>query len=165
MPQKLNDPEKTLELRLKRSDVKTMVTQYRDIKGENKLKFAHFNLKEIFDLLVDNKILDKEKLSQATNGNTKNYGLKLYLGNHRDDRYCPGKPNYKGHNTIIVCNTELNSGRFVDMLDDNKEDDNNSVIILGYEKKDNYGDGLDMAQICPPECPEDDSTITDIAND
>ena len=165
MPQKLNDPQKKLELRLKRSDVETMVNQYRSIRAQRELKLAHFNLKEIFELFIDNKILDREKLELAKLVDVKKHGLKLYLGNHLDERYCPGKPTYKGHNTIIACNTEFRSGRFEDMLDDTKDNDNDSIIITGYEKNDPYGDGLDMAQICPPECPKDDPSVTDIGND
>lgn len=152
MPVKLNDQDK--ELRLKKADVKAMVDQYRNFETKEKIKFAHFHLQEILDLLVDNHILDKEKLQAALPQNLKDYGLKLYLGNHCDDRYCPGKPEYRGHNTIIICNTKADSaGYFRDMLDDSKND---SIVLAGYQ------DGLDLAQICPPECPDDEPEKSDI---
>jgi hypothetical protein len=165
MPQKLNDPQKKLELRLKRSDVKKMVNQYRSTRTPGKLKFAHFRLKEILDLLVDNKILNQAILDQLKPIKIENYGLKLYLGHHSDGSYCPGKPGYQGYDTIIACNTKLENKRFEDMLDDTKDNNNDSIIIIGYEKNDPYGDGVDMAQICPPECPKDDPSATDIGDD
>lgn len=164
MPQKLNDPQKKFELRLKKSDVEKMVNQYRSTRAPEKLKFAHFNLKEILDLFVDNKILDRKKLDLSMLVDVKKRGLKLYLGHHLDGTYCPGKPGYKGYDTIVACNSKLlDDGRFEDMLDDTKDYDNDSVIFLGYDPS---GEGLDMAQICPPECPQDDPPVIviDISN-
>lgn len=152
MPQKPTEINKNFGLRLKKSDVKTMVEQYRTTTPKAKLKFAHFNLKEILDLFVDNKILDKEKLAQAVLSDTEKHGLKLYMAHHSDDRYCPNKPHYKGYNTIVVCNTIEDNGTFVDMLDDNKNEDGNKSIISENGGK----DGLDQATICPPDCGDDD---------
>lgn len=137
------------ELRLKKKDVYKMVKHYRSHTQSAKLKSIHFSLSEILRLFVDNKILDQKKLNNAYIGDINSYGVRLYLGAHVDDSTCPSKPQYKGHSTVIICNTTRDTKGFRDMLNHNKSDSGNGALAPGL-----YNDeGLDMGTICPPECP------------
>lgn len=153
---KLNDSTKFAPAaKLTAKDVKAMVDAYRkhtDTKSTS-LKFAHFEVDEILQLFIDNKIID----SYVRNPNpiTGPYGLRIYIGNHYDINTCPvGSSAYLGYNTTILCNTVMidpKKGEFHDLL---KDDD--TIAIPMQEKVRNIDSyALDQTYICPTTCPSD----------
>jgi hypothetical protein len=126
-----------------------MVDYYRIYrrKDGSSLKFAHFTVTEILELLVDNNIIDP--LTQQQQSKALTYGVKVYVANHANDpSTCPtGRTTtYQDKDTVIICNTQLTplggQNTWVDMLDDTQW-----VSIPGA------GGGLDKSTICPPDCP------------
>ena len=141
MPIKLDDSNKLSHQRFYRADIKEMVLYHRKNKPLKKLHLVHFELTEVLTLMRDNGAIDFAKPLDAQLTNIKRFGVKLYPGIHSKPETCIGKPEYLKHSNIIICTTEVDSnGRFIDMLTDTKD----SISMAGF--------GLDMAQICPPEC-------------
>lgn len=147
MPIKLDDSSKSVQQRFKRASVKDMVQYHRKNNALKKLNFAHFELTEVLELFRDNGVIDFKKPLDTQLADFKRYGVKLYPGIHSKPETCMGKPGYLKHSNIIICTTEVDSsGIYMDMLTDKKD----SVSMAGF------GEGLDMAQICPPECGQTD---------
>lgn len=144
MPIKLNDPNKLVNKRLKRSDVKNMVQSHRNTAAAKKLHYSHFPLTEVLALFRDNGVIDFTKPLDSQLTAIKNFGVKIYPGYHYDETTCAGHTDYVNHSNVIICNTAKASGSaiFKDMLDDTKH----FISMAGFNE------GLDMGQICPPEC-------------
>lgn len=143
MPIKLDDSNKSVHQRFKRAGVKEMVQHHRKNNPLKKLHFAHYELTEVLELFRDNGVIDFKKPLDAQLTNIKRFGVKLYPGIHSKPETCIGKPEYLKHSNIIICTTEVDSsGIYIDMLTDKKD----SVSMAGF------AEGLDFAQICPPEC-------------
>ena len=144
MPIKLNDPNKAITKRLKRTDLRDMVKYHRNNASLKKLNYAQFELNEVLALFRDNGAIDFAKPLNSQLADIKRYGVKLYPGTHFKPETCIGKPGYLRHSTIIICTTEVDQTNFYnDMLDDNK---NHSISMAGF------ADALDLAQICQPDC-------------
>ncbi|WP_276348651.1 hypothetical protein [Daejeonella sp. JGW-45] len=150
MPIKINDSnQKDVNKRLKKNDVREMVQHHRNNKPFKKAHFSHFMLTEILTLFRDNGVIDFTKPLQSQLTAIKDYGVKFYSGVHFKPETCDGKPDYLNHSNIIICNTKDDGSNFYkDMLDDNK-----SISFSGAF------DGLDMGQICPPECGGTDDVV------
>lgn len=167
MPIKLGQP--THELNngkpIFKQDVKDMVTGYRNnhINDRTKpVKFIHFNLNQVLLLFIDNKILDPSLTINDQLKISKEYGMKIYLGNHLTLDTCPPDIKHPGQNdkrylnmdNAIVCATysdvENPSKKFWrDNLIDNKENDNNAILITGVS---GTGEALDRGTVCEPDC-------------
>jgi hypothetical protein len=153
---KLNDPTKFAPAaKLDAKLVKAMVDAYRkhpDTKPTS-LKFAHFEVDEILQLFIDNKII--ESYVRNPNPIAGSYGLKIYIGNHYDMSTCPtNASDYVGFNTTILCNTVMMNaklGEFHDLLKDN------DTVALPVQDKVINADGyaIDQTYICPTTCPKD----------
>ena len=151
MPIKLDDSRKSVQQRFKRASVKDMVQYHRKNNALKKLNFAHFELTEVLELFRDNGVIDFKKPLDAQLTNIKRFGVKLYPGIHSKPETCPGKPEYLKHSNIIICTTEKDSNnRFIDMLTDQKD----SISMAGF------AEGLDFAQVCPPDCNNTDDVAT-----
>ena len=151
MPIKLDDSNKSVHQRFTRAGVKEMVQYHRKNNPLKKLNFAHFELTEVLALLRDNGVIDFKKPLDAQLTNIKRFGLKLYPGIHSKPETCIGKPQYLNHSNIIICTTEIDSsGRYIDMLSDTKDS-----VSMG-----SFGEGLDFAHICPPDCGISDDVAT-----
>ncbi|MBB2146547.1 hypothetical protein GM921_13675 [Pedobacter sp. LMG 31464] len=161
----LNGTEKLLGFRSKGFDrdvVRDMVLAYRQkIKGTDSLKYSHFNVYEVLELLMANKTLSPNliKAIEAEKESIKAFGLKIYLASHcfpLSDPL-PGNTNaseYENKTTTVLCNTKIGHG-FRDILD------NKSYISLATSREIREGDigegqGLDQAEICPPYNNDDD---------
>ncbi len=143
---KLNSSDKRFSGKLDAKTVKKMVDAYRKpTKPKKPINFAHFSVKEVLDLFIDNGIIESYT-DGARPRPAEGFGLKIYLGNHVDSTTCPTKyPEYEGHDTTILCNTLIKGdGDFHDIL-------RNDVSILLALPDEEYG--LDQTFICPPACP------------
>ncbi len=152
----LNDTIKSLSgEKINAGKIKDMVVAYRRNANANALKFAHFEVEEVLQLLIDNKIIESYVANPAPIVG-EGFGLKIYIGNHFDSTTCPtDHTNYEGYNTTILCNTVMmdsRKGEFYDLLDKNHSValpiDNKSTIMLA-----DGGYGLDQTYICPTTCP------------
>ncbi|WP_316769509.1 hypothetical protein [Pedobacter frigiditerrae] len=165
---------------IKKKDIKKMVKYHRGgVALSKKLKYAHFRLEDILDLFVKNGVLHSKIIDLLENDldvqqHNKDYGVKIYLGKHKELKTCPPngrlKPEeYLKKTTTIICNTDLansaissvNFKGFKDMLEDHK-----CLLIASARPKSptDPGDGLDQAEICPP-FPNNDEEIYDIGSD
>lgn len=152
MPLKLNSGE-DLTKRLKRKDVNEMVVHHRNNKPIVKLEFTHFPLTEILALFKSNGVIDFKIPLESQSASIARHGVKLYPGIHFSLETCIGKPRYLNHANIIVCTTKLNDegNKFIDMLNDDEH-----FISMASKLE-----GLDMGQICPPECEDTDDVADD----
>ena len=151
MPIKLDDQSEGLlpHLRLNRAGVKEMVDFHRNNPPKAKLKLAHFELKEVLELLRDNGVIDFKIPLNDQLSNFESFGVKLYPGIHSKPLVVNGV-DYEKHSSIIICTTKVDesSGKFLDMLTDKKD----SISVAGF--------GLDFAQVCPPDCKNTDDVAT-----
>ncbi len=60
--------------------MKTMAQTYRTNHGADCLKFIHFNLQEVAQLLIDNGALNMADTLADQFQNLQFYGLKIYMG-------------------------------------------------------------------------------------
>jgi hypothetical protein len=150
---KLNGETKSSTGRpFKKKEVKEMVKAYRKVCDPKKdLKYAHLTVKEVLTLLVENGIIPKDVLNQVkTPDKGKEYGLKIYIGQHASENTCPSNrvADYLHSKTTILCNTKVIAFKaYLDMLDDTKS----VAIPLAADP----GDAIDQATICPPDCADD----------
>lgn len=151
MPIKLNDPSKAVNKRLKRSDVKEMAKRHRSTTPAKKLHYSHFPLTEILTLFRDNGVIDFARPLDSQLTAMKGFGVKIYPGFHYDLTTCVGHSNYVLHSNVIICNTALDTRTsiFKDMLDD----------TVHFISMPGFNEGLDMGQICPPECGGTDDVV------
>jgi len=145
---KLDDDNKFLGGRVDKAMVKSMVYDYRNVPAE-KLFYAHFQVAEILQLLVDNGAISEGALGHIM----PNYGVKIYIGQHNHISNCPqGRhEDYMGKNTMIVCATFITDEkkfRYSDKLV-NKRD----TILLSGARLDNNGNALDQSSTYPPDNP------------
>lgn len=147
---------------ISKEDIKIMIDHYRDSKSSNlpPLKYAHFRLEDLLEFFMETGALHK-KLADLLKENeilehSKKYGLKIYLGRHKNLTTIPTdgrnlKTKYLDKATPILLNTiKLEKGQiksdtprgFKDIF---------SYGIVGSEhigKTEEYG--LDKAEIEPP---------------
>jgi len=151
---KLNNEEKKITGKpFKKAEVKEMVKAYRRtiVDPKKEFKFAHFTVKEVLQLCIENNVLPESVLKLLKTPSVgSEYGVKIYMGKHVSENTCPTNrvPDYLGLNTAILCNTEvIKFKHYLDMLDDDKSI---SVPLVP-----DPGDAIDQATICPPDCPEE----------
>lgn len=146
MPVQLNSStDKLLGGNIDRATIIKMVDFYRSHrrKDGSALKFAHFTVTEIIELLVENGIIDE--LSPEQQKAIEPYGVKVYMANHANDPdTCPSgrETTYPDKDTVIICNTHLVDDTWRDLLDKKRW-----VSVTGA------GQGVDKGTICPPDCP------------
>ena len=156
----ITDGEPLVGVGLKKDAVRDMVQTYRKKhKLDDSLHFAHFTVKEIMTLFVQNQILPKEVLDLIidTSPNKEKYGVKIYLGTHINRSSFGETSRYRYFDTTIICNTIIEKPNFyADMLDNKANNDQSLYVSLpvAYSDEIGSGDGLDKANICPPDCPE-----------
>ncbi|MDQ8006397.1 MAG: hypothetical protein REI64_16460 [Pedobacter sp.] len=159
-----NKDEKDLkDGELGRKDIWEMVQHHRLEKNPKDLKYAHFKLKEILQLFINNKVLPEtigKLLSEVIDSpKINNHGVKIYLGRHAKPETCP-KPSgtltsadYLHRATTIILTTNLEKipgdkkKGFRDMLTLPKSSEEHFVLIPGFKEE---GQGLDRAEIEPP---------------
>ncbi|MGF1924313.1 MAG: hypothetical protein ACQUHE_09040 [Bacteroidia bacterium] len=140
--------------RIKREEVRKMVQDYRNENPtEQKLFYAHFNLGEILDLLVDNKVFPDDIIEQINDSKNQTefakYGFKIYLGKYGKTAPIPSQSAFNDRITTILCLTDIVDEKchlYADKLNTNDK------VLISIGKKTNEGDEpyLDQANICPP---------------
>lgn len=144
---KLGEDKSFTGKQFKKAEVKKMVQDYRaTIDTKKELNFAHFTVKEILDLFIENGVIKGPVTLQKPDIGIE-YGVKIYIGKHTTTNTCPPyrEADYKDKNTTIICNTKVIGFRkYLDILDDTKA----ITIPIANDP----GDGLDQATVCPPDC-------------
>jgi len=157
-----------------------MVQHHRKEKNQKDLKYAHFYLKDILKLFINNKVLPdniNELISRSIDHpKINNHGVKIYLGRHAKLDTCPTpaagsrlKPDdYLNSATTIIVTTNLqkvagNTKKgFRDMLTIPTASEEHYVLIPGFK---NDGQGLDKAEIEPPYHRGEDGEYHDIGEE
>ena len=162
MPVKLTEAKQLFGEIINVETIETMVKAYRkENEGNpNALKYALFTVKEMFELLKVNGILQEKTVDAILDEHPaiddETYGIKIYLGTHTSIDDCPGRnPSYLKKTAPIICTTIKEKNSQPAVINDMLKDEVNSVTYFG----------LDQTSLCPPDCGWDltGNAVDDIA--